>query len=200
MTCGLSAQGRQQNTRINGEAEFVSAAPWSEGCGVTEEKTRGVMKKPPAMSANFSNHVTVLVVDPSQEDHASLVTIFGSSPWGFCPEPAWRLKTTTNLQSAWRVLRAGRVPIVLCEYNLGPETWRELLEQVESLNQPPFVIVTSRLADERLWAEALNLGAYDVLAKPFDRTEVMRVVSMAWLHWRERYETAAPVSTLAAAG
>jgi len=36
--------------------------------------------------------------------------------------------------------------------------------------------VTSRLADERLWAEALNLGAYDVLAKPFDSTEAMRVV------------------------
>ena len=42
------------------------------------------------------------------------------------------------------------------------------------------MIVTSRLADERLWAEALNLGAYDVLAKPFDRTEAMRVVAAAW--------------------
>lgn len=151
------------------------------------------------MSANLSRNVTVLVVDPSQEEHASLVEIFGSSPWGLCPEPAWQLKTSRNLQSAWRILCAGPVPIVLCEYNLGPATWRELLEQAANLDQPPFLIVTSRLADERLWAEALNLGAYDVLAKPFDRTEVMRVVSMAWLHWRERYETAAPIPTLAAA-
>ena len=158
------------------------------------------MKKPPAMSANLGRNVTVLVVDPSEEEHASLVKIFGSSPWGLCPDSTWRLKTSTNLQCAWRVLRAGPVPIVLCEYDLGSATWRELLEQVESLDQPPFLIVTSRLADERLWAEALNLGAYDVLAKPFDRTEVMRVVSMAWLHWRERYETAAPMATLAAAG
>jgi len=49
---------------------------------------------------------------------------------------------------------------------------------------PPFVIVTSRLADERFWVEALNLGAYDVLATPLDTTEVTRVVSSAWLHWR----------------
>jgi hypothetical protein len=35
-------------------------------------------------------------------------------------------------------------------------------------------------------AEALNVGAYDVLSKPFNRTEVIRIVSLAWLHWEER--------------
>lgn len=166
---------------------------------VSLRKARGAMKKPPTMSSNLSRKVTVLVVDPSDQDHAPLVSIFGSSPWGLCPDSTWKLRTTTDLQSAWRILRADRVPIVLCEYNLGLATWRELLEQVATLEEPPFLIVTSRLADERLWAEALNLGAYDVLAKPFDRTEVMRVVSMAWLHWRERYAAAAPTGTLAAA-
>jgi hypothetical protein len=39
--------------------------------------------------------------------------------------------------------------------------------------------VTSRLADERLWAEALNLGAWDVLAKPFDADEVIRIGKIA---------------------
>ena len=41
---------------------------------------------------------------------------------------------------------------------------------------------------ERLWAEALNLGAYDVLAKPYDPTEVVRSVSLAWLQWTSRRE------------
>jgi DNA-binding response OmpR family regulator len=48
-------------------------------------------------------------------------------------------------------------------------------------------MVTSRLADERLWAEALNLGAYDVLAKPFDGREVIRILSLAWQHWQDRH-------------
>jgi hypothetical protein len=30
-----------------------------------------------------------------------------------------------------------------------------------------------------LWAEVLNCGGYDVLAQPFDRTEVERVVTSA---------------------
>jgi DNA-binding response OmpR family regulator len=39
--------------------------------------------------------------------------------------------------------------------------------------------VTSRLADERLWAEVLSLGGYDVLMKPFDVSEVYRVIRLA---------------------
>ena len=58
-----------------------------------------------------------------------------------------------------------------------------MLEQVTILPDPPSVIVTSRLADDRLWAEVLNLGAYDVLAKPFDRTEAIRAVGAAWRAW-----------------
>ena len=41
------------------------------------------------------------------------------------------------------------------------------------------LVVTSRIADEWLWAEVLNLGGYDVLAQPFDREEVTRVVRSA---------------------
>jgi DNA-binding response OmpR family regulator len=48
---------------------------------------------------------------------------------------------------------------------------------------PPLFIISSRLADERLWAEALNLGAYDVLAKPFDAREVLHAFSRALRHW-----------------
>ena len=41
------------------------------------------------------------------------------------------------------------------------------------------VIVTDPNADVRFWAEALNLGAYDMLAQPFCETEVRRILSNA---------------------
>ena len=86
--------------------------------------------------------------------------------------------------------------------NLLPGTWRDMLERIGRLPQPPFLIVTSRLADGHLWAEALNLGAYDVLAKPFDRNEVVRIVSLAWLHWKDQCETSPQAENMwmAAAG
>jgi DNA-binding response OmpR family regulator len=50
--------------------------------------------------------------------------------------------------------------------------------QAES-EAPPPLIVSSCVADDRLWAEVLNLGGYDLLTKPFLAAEVSRVVRMA---------------------
>ena len=36
-------------------------------------------------------------------------------------------------------------------------------------------------------AKALNLGAYDVLAQPFDGMEVSRIVNLARLRWEGRH-------------
>jgi DNA-binding response OmpR family regulator len=58
-----------------------------------------------------------------------------------------------------------------------------MLEDMTLLVDSPLLIVVSRLADEHLWAEALNLGAYDVLAKPFDAMELSRTLTSAWLRW-----------------
>jgi len=63
-----------------------------------------------------------------------------------------------------------------------------MLERLMLLRDAPPLIVTSRLADDRLWVEALNLGAYDVLAKPFDRQEVTRSIHLAWMHWQNSRE------------
>jgi DNA-binding response OmpR family regulator len=53
-----------------------------------------------------------------------------------------------------------------------------------TLSRPPRLVVTSRLADERLWAEALNLGCHDVLAQPFRANELFPVLSFAWRSWQ----------------
>jgi hypothetical protein len=45
------------------------------------------------------------------------------------------------------------------------------------------LIVTAKLADDRLWAEVLNLGGFDVLAQPFYRGEVTRAVGHACRSW-----------------
>jgi len=51
----------------------------------------------------------------------------------------------------------------------------------------------------------LNLGGYDVLPKPLEASEVTRVVSLAWMHWRQKWSVprhaagAAGASTLLAA-
>ena len=132
-------------------------------------------KKPPGRETAF--HV-VLSVSPSQEDPATLERIFQSD---------WGVIASATVASALSVLREIPIPIVICDCDITPGTWGEMLDHISLLPDPPLLIVTSRLADDRLWAEALNLGAWDVLAKPFDTNEVIRSVSIAGQHWQDRH-------------
>src|SRR5579863_320472 len=136
-----------------------------------------------AMENKFTPVVSVLSVSPVDSDCVSLECIFGDSDWTKYTNSQWALVASSTIASAMTIMREKRTPIILCEADLRPGTWREMLQEIRQLPEPPLLIVTSRLADDRLWAEALNLGAYDVLAKPFDYKEVVRIVSLAWLHW-----------------
>ncbi|SPE38900.1 hypothetical protein SBA3_30015 [Candidatus Sulfopaludibacter sp. SbA3] len=129
------------------------------------------VKKPPGLVIALN---TVLSVSPGHEDCASLVRIFKSE---------WTVIASATVASAFSVLREIPLPIVICDCDISSGTWGEMLDHISFLPDPPLLIVASRLADERLWAEALNLGAWDVLAKPFDAGEVKRIVNIAGQHW-----------------
>ena len=121
---------------------------------------------------------TALIISPAAEDHE----VFGE----FFQRHGWVLEHANSVHSGWGLLDAKTPSLVITEANLGVGNWKDVLEAMQSLTNPPLVIVFSRLADEHLWAEALNLGAYDVLAKPFDQTELGQVLRSAWTHCQKR--------------
>ncbi len=139
--------------------------------------------------------VRVLAVSPADEDHRFLRHLFSHSNWV--------IQVARGCAEAAELLRRESLPVILCDCELPDGTWQDMLDLLEQLRQPSLLIVTSRMADDFLWAEVLNLGGYDVLMKPFDPTEVVRVVSLAWLHWknlRERARAERAGETLAATG
>lgn len=135
-------------------------------------------------SEGVSRILTVFSVSSDEEDHVALRQVLTGSRQIYLNV---KVETGANVASALAVLQKRRIPIVLIACDLSG-SWRDLLEHSSRLPAPPLVIVTSWLADERLWAEALNLGAWDVLAKPFDVQEVCRVVESAWRHWSARHK------------
>ncbi len=129
---------------------------------------------------------TVVLVGFVEQDQDFLRNLFDCSECPLAPDCRWAIQLKAGVAAILLALRQERIQVILWDRDLMPEAWKELLAQFACLSEPPCLIVTSRLADERLWAEALNLGAYDVLARPFDRVEVIRSVSLARLHWQNR--------------
>jgi DNA-binding response OmpR family regulator len=127
--------------------------------------------------------VIVLCISAHDSDHHSLGHLFSRTKWTL-------LEARTRDQ-AFRLLHAATVPVVVCDCTLPDGTWKDVVEEAATLPHPPVVIVTSRLADDRLWSEVMNLGGYDVLEKPFNQSELVRVVSLAWLAWKNRVQRAA---------
>jgi CheY-like chemotaxis protein len=128
-----------------------------------------------------SEAVNILSCSANKEDHQFLEQALGNyARWPKTFQPV--LYKCFDLAPALKLLGRVKFAIVLCDQEI-PGTWQQLLAQIQVLPNTQFLIVTSRLADEQLWAEALNIGAYDVLAKPFDVDEVIRVVISAWNQW-----------------
>jgi len=139
------------------------------------------MKNSPEIATN--GIVPVLSISPMEEDHLLLKDILHRLHGTLDPSRPLTVNSCATLAAALAALRERQFEVVVCERDLQPGSWKDVLEHLTILPDPPLLIVTSRLADERLWAEALNLGAYDVLAKPFDRAETARVMGGAWRAW-----------------
>ena len=140
-------------------------------------------------SAGF---VSLVLVSPFEEDHSALTHLLG--------ETNWNIRWVQTRQEALDVLRQNRTAVVISECDFPEGNWKDVLRQVQSMTDPPLLIVTSLHADNYLWAEVLNLGGYDVLLKPFHASEVVRVVSLAWQRWKNRGERARTGDLRSAAG
>ncbi len=117
----------------------------------------------------------LLAVSSRREQHVVLKQVFRDTNW--------ELREARTYRDALMVLCHDRMPVVICESCLPDGNWKDILSQVAVLADAPRLIVTSREADERLWAEVLNMGGYDVLTTPFEKNEVTRAVNRAWQSW-----------------
>lgn len=119
--------------------------------------------------------VSVLAVSPSNDDHITLR--------GILSRPTWNLLEARTCEEVPRVIQENRTAVVICERDLPDGSWKDILDQMTPPHSQPLLIVASPRPDNRFWAEVLNLGAHDVIAKPFDAAEVLAVVKAACRRW-----------------
>lgn len=122
--------------------------------------------------------IGVLAVNPVEDDVTALRAIFALS--------SWPLRCVSGVREARSWLERGTTPVIICERQLPDGDWRTLMRATVAGSSPPRFIVSSRLADDHLWAEVLNVGGYDVLCTPFEAREVLYSVRSAWDSWHQQ--------------
>ena len=152
----------------------------SRGAGQTEARTANRIA-----TLRSAGTETLLLVSPLDEDERCLNRLLSES--------CWRVRPARTCREGAVLLRESAASVVICERELADGDWRDILDAFTLLARPPSLIVISRLADEYLWSEVLNLGGWDVLGKPLREGEVLRAIDSAWRHWNSRWEAAARV-------
>jgi response regulator RpfG family c-di-GMP phosphodiesterase len=118
--------------------------------------------------------VSALLVGDFGEDRLVVHDVFRKKGWRLFEAPARR--------AAMQCLERNRVHVVVAGTDLPSWHWKRALADLRRLTSPPQLVVASRIADDQLWSEVLNLGAYDLLACPMRRDEVERVLVSARRH------------------
>ncbi len=126
---------------------------------------------------------TILVISPDSEDHIKLAEL--------CACSRWRFLEAQTCRQGLSGIRSDHVAVVVCERDLSDGTWKVVLEEVAQTPAAPLLIVASRLADNALWAEVLNMGGYDVLLKPFEAEEVLWSLTSALRQWASQTDLSA---------
>jgi DNA-binding NtrC family response regulator len=90
-----------------------------------------------------------------------------------------KLEHVPSLHHARTRLYQQEYDVILTEAALPDGKWLDVLHLARECPRETEVIVTDPQADARFWAEALNLGAYDLLAQPFYEPEVRRILCNA---------------------
>jgi hypothetical protein len=65
--------------------------------------------------------------------------------------------------------------------------WEHMSKASPTFSAPPCLIIFGTRAAERPSGEILKYAPYGLINKPFCGSEVIRIINIAWRHWRDRY-------------
>ncbi|MBZ5497103.1 MAG: response regulator [Acidobacteriia bacterium] len=125
---------------------------------------------------NQEKQLRLLVCDPDPQGQKMIKEYLrDSSIRVFFTSPSEPFEVTLTKHSPFNA-------VVIDLSNPAKRSCDVLVSAVKQVAPSAEVIFMSRLADEMLWSQVLALGAYDLLAKPPERTEFLRTVFGAVQH------------------
>ena len=118
-----------------------------------------------------STNARLLVVDdePSMLDMLTLL---------FADE-GYAVETARSAEEARRVLALGGLDLVLCDIMMPDGNGLDLLREIKASNPDALVIMMTAYTSTKSAIDAMKLGAFDYISKPFDVDELKIIVQKA---------------------
>jgi DNA-binding NtrC family response regulator len=112
---------------------------------------------------------SILIVEDSQdtrENIAELLTMNG-----------YKVRTTDNGQTALRIIKTQMPDCVILDVRLPDTTGHEILKQIQNeIESGLVVIIITAYGEVSMAVNAMKMGAYDYLEKPFENAVLLMVV------------------------
>jgi DNA-binding NtrC family response regulator len=120
----------------------------------------------------MTERITALLVHKNSETLATLK--------GALERQGMRIIHAESQAQAKRLLGGlNPAPLVFTDTHLPDGTWTDVLAAAEKAKKPVNVIVVARVVNTRFYVEAIETGAFDFLAPPFNATDLAYVVRSA---------------------
>ncbi|PLY01360.1 MAG: Fis family transcriptional regulator [Desulfuromonas sp.] len=113
----------------------------------------------------------ILIVDDEAFIRENLERILG--------EDGYRPISTETAESALKIFSEEEVDLVLLDLNLGAQSGLEVLRQLREIDPEVLVIIITGYGTVESAVEALKLGAYDYIKKPFKADAIRLIVKLA---------------------
>ena len=111
----------------------------------------------------------------------------------FLSESEMDVFSAENVKEAQEKLAgAVKYDLAFVDSELADGSWRDVLQFIVASNIGCEMVVCSRCGDERLWAEVIQCGAFDLVPEPFEKQEILRIIRSALdSHYMQRFGHAA---------
>jgi DNA-binding NtrC family response regulator len=122
------------------------------------------------MKATSEEKPVVLIVDDERHTREGLKSAL---------ESKYAVMLADNTRSALETLESHVVDVMVTDMRMPGDDGLKLLKRATSLPQPPVCILMTAYGTFETGAEAIKLGAYDVIAKPIDLGRLELTISRA---------------------
>ncbi len=96
--------------------------------------------------------------------------------------------TAANGKEALSVIAGGGIDVALLDIKMPGLSGVDVLGKIKADELDLCVIMVTAVADVQVAVEAMKLGAYDYITKPFDQDEVLGKIKQALGKWQEQLQ------------